>query len=429
MSVLVVDIACYCSTLAIVLVPIFPIFLNDTVMASSACVQWNLTWNNYPANWMERIDEHYGSGMLRYVVAGEEVAPTTGTPHLQMYIQLTTRKRANFVKSMFMGAWVGPVYKTPLAAIKYCKKDGKYIERGVAVIEMRASSVPVATPDPSPSQPSTDNQSQPPTPLSVSITPVAAAQLAMFDRLMDGLSSLALPRRRTSGRAKRTRSNVVEHGEERKWTAREIGLAAIEGRLSDIPIEERLKRATGIKCLASGALTSKPALNDNPDFCGLWVYGAVNTGKSYLIKQAFPGAFRKIKHSKWWDGYNYEPFVTLDELGQADARTMMSEFKNWTDVAPFAVEVKGGTMLIRPRAIVVGSNWSIDELYPGAIDNAAMKKRFKEVHLTHQGQYTAEYVRGLLGIPPHIDSIVTETQSEGLVPHGTSPSPTPIRPL
>lgn len=37
------------------------------------------TWNNYPANYATILD----SIAATYIVAGEEVAPTTLTPHLQ----------------------------------------------------------------------------------------------------------------------------------------------------------------------------------------------------------------------------------------------------------------------------------------------------------------------------------------------------------
>jgi len=40
---------------------------------------WLFTWNNYPDTYRAALDELE----CRYVCAGEEVAPTTGTPHLQ----------------------------------------------------------------------------------------------------------------------------------------------------------------------------------------------------------------------------------------------------------------------------------------------------------------------------------------------------------
>lgn len=46
---------------------------------------WVFTWNNYPANWQEYFLKVQDT--LVQFVAGEEVAPTTGTPHIQGYLK------------------------------------------------------------------------------------------------------------------------------------------------------------------------------------------------------------------------------------------------------------------------------------------------------------------------------------------------------
>ncbi len=46
---------------------------------------WVVVWNNYPEDWEVKLK---AITCLKYVIAGKEIAPTTGTPHLQMYIQV-----------------------------------------------------------------------------------------------------------------------------------------------------------------------------------------------------------------------------------------------------------------------------------------------------------------------------------------------------
>lgn len=57
--------------------------------------------------------------------------------------------------------------------------------------------------------------------------------------------------------------------------------------------------------------------------------------------------------------------------------------KVWADIYPFTCETKGGTMHIRPKKIVVTSNFSIEEVYPTEQDSAAIRRRFNIHHHTN----------------------------------------------
>lgn len=46
-----------------------------------------MTWNNYPEDAIETLQKYFESGVVAYMCVGKEIAPTTGTPHLQGYIQ------------------------------------------------------------------------------------------------------------------------------------------------------------------------------------------------------------------------------------------------------------------------------------------------------------------------------------------------------
>lgn len=54
--------------------------------------------------------------------------------------------------------------------------------------------------------------------------------------------------------------------------------------------------------------------------------------------------------------------------------------KQWADHYPFKAAQKGSQLLIRPKRIVITSNYSIEECYPEVQDSAPLKRRFKCHH-------------------------------------------------
>ena len=68
----------------------------------------------------------------RYIVYGDEVAPTTGRRHHQGFVYFdNVIGRATVQERLGVGkCWCNPIYSTPDACIKYCKKDGKFVEQG-----------------------------------------------------------------------------------------------------------------------------------------------------------------------------------------------------------------------------------------------------------------------------------------------------------
>lgn len=101
-------------------------------MPESRYRAWTITLNNYT-----KVDETYFWGEeitrdIRYLIVGKEIAPTTGTPHLQGYIYFKNAKTISAVKKYLR------TNEIHLAASKgtsehneiYCKKDGEFREYG-----------------------------------------------------------------------------------------------------------------------------------------------------------------------------------------------------------------------------------------------------------------------------------------------------------
>lgn len=89
------------------------------------------THNNYTAVDLQRYRDLFAdNGRIHYAVFGQEVAPTTGTRHLQGYVCFVARTRVRTVRALFPGAHVEIARGTPVQCRDYCRKDGDFTEFG-----------------------------------------------------------------------------------------------------------------------------------------------------------------------------------------------------------------------------------------------------------------------------------------------------------
>lgn len=110
-----------------------------------------------------------------------------------------------------------------------------------------------------------------------------------------------------------------------------------------------------------------------------WRWGPTGTGKSRPIQEGTYGPFyAKAANNKWWDGYKGEEVVLIDDFDK-DQFKFGYELKIWSDHYAFHAEVKGGTIFIRPKKIIVTSNWRIDEIWVDEQIKGPLHRRFKEI--------------------------------------------------
>lgn len=108
-----------------------------------------------------------------------------------------------------------------------------------------------------------------------------------------------------------------------------------------------------------------------------WWVGPTGSGKSRRLWELYPEHYGKALN-KWWDGYNDEEVVAIEEMDPEHGKFLGHFLKIWADRYPFSPEIKGGHMKkIRPTKIIVLSNYTIDECFERVQDRDPIKRRFK----------------------------------------------------
>lgn len=160
--------------------------------------------------------------------------------------------------------------------------------------------------------------------------------------------------------------------EKEKWD--NIKKLAQQGRLDEIDSSVYVRHYGTLKRIARDNLINAPSIDD---VCGLWIYGESGTGKSHYVRTTYPDAYQKPVN-KWWDGYQQQEIVHLDEVAPTHATWIASYLKCWADKWSFPAETKGSTISIRPKMFIITSNYSIDDMGFDPVDVPAIKRRFKE---------------------------------------------------
>ena len=81
--------------------------------------------------------------------------------------------------------------------------------------------------------------------------------------------------------------------------------------------------------------------------------------------------------NKWWDGYDHEDVVVLDDFDPKHAEFLSYYLKNLG--RPLFIQCRGKRrmMRIRPKTIIVTSQYSLDACFPEKETLAAISRRFR----------------------------------------------------
>lgn len=152
---------------------------------------------------------------------------------------------------------------------------------------------------------------------------------------------------------------------------------AKQGDFESIPKDILIRCYRSLKSIHSDQKKTIESLT--PGVKHFWFHGSTGTGKSMKAREIFSPFYLKNASNKWWDGYNGEDNVIIDDF---DKKFEYNGYylKIWGDMYGFVGEVKNGnTGLIRPRNIVVTSNFHPEEIWQDKQTLEPLLRRFQVI--------------------------------------------------
>lgn len=98
------------------------------------CVRYCFTFNNYTDEDVALIQD-FAEEHTRYLIFGKEIAPTTGTPHLQGFFILKKKNRMTWLVKRIPRCSFIVSKGTPQQASEYCRKAGDVFEHGKLTVQ------------------------------------------------------------------------------------------------------------------------------------------------------------------------------------------------------------------------------------------------------------------------------------------------------
>lgn len=259
---------------------------------------WCFTINNYT-----ELPELHAD--CKYICYGEEICPTTGTPHLQGYCYFKAAKSLSAASKYFPRGHLVPAAGSSGQNKLYCSKDGIFHEYGKAPLDSK-----------------------------------------------------------DKGRMERDRwTDIVS-------LARNGDFEAVFRKYPDVyatrlPVLENLHRKRPI------SLTTLDGEMEHE-----WYVGATGSGKSKAARTENPGSYIKDPETVWWDDYDFQETVIIDDFDKYQ-KSQGGQMKRWLDRYVFPAQVKGGYMSIRPKKIIVTSQYLPSEIWDDEKTIDAVNRRVR----------------------------------------------------
>lgn len=278
------------------------------------------TLNNYTEDEERRLKELN----CEWIIFGHEIAPTTGTPHLQGAICYKNKRNVNVIKKLFPRMWVHTMDGQPHDSRDYCMKADAtgYFEKGI--------------------MPESQGKKGGQKKADIWHEARQAAKEGRFEDIPDELW------------VKYRRSFQQEYDDNKQ--------DADMDEFNDKDLKDHFLWLYGPTGTGKSHTAHRIAKEINPD------------EKPY-IKDL----------NKWWNGYSKQRVTIIEEADPERCEHLASYFKKWADKWAFTAECKGTVLpSCRPEYIIVTSNYCIRECFPKENDYLPLERRFTEQHLPNR---------------------------------------------
>jgi len=153
-------------------------------------------------------------------------------------------------------------------------------------------------------------------------------------------------------------------------------------RISDIPAQIQIPYFQNLQRIA---FTANEPDSDLDILNNYWFWGKPGVGKSrlarHIAKEATMACYIKDAMNKWFDGYAGEPAILLDDL-EKDAKHQAHLLKTLADRYPMRIEIKGAMAFVRPKMVLVTSNYHPSSIWDDTEVVAAIRRRFRVIRVT-----------------------------------------------
>jgi len=173
------------------------------------------------------------------------------------------------------------------------------------------------------------------------------------------------------------KTQLSGEGVKRKYA--EFKRLAIEGKFDEISDDLYCRHYKTMKMIHTDHMVSA-GIRDNLD--NIWYYGESGAGKSRKAHSENPDAYLKLCN-KWWDGYQNEDVVIIDDIDPSH-KVLGHHIKLWSDHYDFNAETKGGMLRIRPKKIIVTSQYRINQVFDDYETISAIQRRFQEIKINKE---------------------------------------------
>jgi len=164
----------------------------------------------------------------------------------------------------------------------------------------------------------------------------------------------------------------IKRNSKEDWEA--VFLLAQAGRMDLIPAKIKVQHYGNLQRIAKDHIKGV----DFETVRGIWIVGSPGQGKTHWARMHLAkGSYYAKMANKWWDGYQGESVVVLDDLDKK-AEVLAHHLKIWSDKWSFTAEAKGSAIAPQYHMFVVTSNYAIEDIIkedPQML--AAIQRRFK----------------------------------------------------